>query len=316
MAKLEAAKASVKGLKAVINGSRLQRDIKMSFERFGLTKGTWMAIRSLPAARALFDTLPSMEALSAIGTTDVAIKQTRVSTTAVVADWLDNTADGVSGFLDTALYHLKGLSTTIGEITDSFDEGAEIYVDAEVYALHADTRLTQIKNLYRALVTIGKIDPEGSKDDYKDDIDTTRSYLSTISGMCRMGYDDIPGPAGMYCVEELTRAPLISLGYDEDKLIQLGDDVTTLLLRAETLIVKQGKMLSDMLGRKSAEIRDRENEQEEAMGHVEISQEEVLEAASVMTEYMELLVCALDCTGHIALNTLNTMTVASGLTTS
>lgn len=306
IARLENLRSSVKNLSHLIQGFKLQKDLKTSFEKFGLTKGTWMAIQSLPEARALFTEIPSLESLNAVGTNSVDIKSTKISKTAVIADWLDNTADGVNNFIETSKYHLNGLVTSLEEIADSIEKFG-IY-DNVVYAVSEEKRYEQCEHLQMAFDILKTVDPGNIDHSRLDDV---KEHLSHVNGMCRMGYDELPGPSGMYCVEELEEATLSELGYDVDNLIDLCEFICDLLEDSIDLIDAKGDLIASQLTQESDNIRSVDDsapvEENGITDESDISQEDkLMEHVSALNDYVSTVVCQLDCVGHVALNMLST----------
>lgn len=313
MAKLEAMHANVRSLTQVLHGARLQKDIQASVERFGLSKGTWMALQHQPAARALFTHVPAMEALSAVGSNDVEMSATKKSTSAVVADWLDNTADGLNDFTSTSKYHLDGLARSIEEAADTVEDHGHITEGYAIYAAPASVRLEQCMHLTRAAEILAAMNLESLD---KAEIEEAMDHLSHVNGMCRMGYDNLPGPAGMYCVEELKEGTFAELGYTYDNLLDLSDEVVDLIDDVLAIIKARGQEIMDALKHLASEQRTSEDAPAEEPGEVtdeaEISQEETMETKTdALSRYTVAVTCFMDCVGHIALNTLNTVTEAT-----
>lgn len=318
MAKLEAMHANIRSLTQVLHGVRLQKDIQSSVEKFGLSKATWMAIQHQPAARALFDVIPSMESLSAVGNTDVEMKATKKSTSAVVADWLDNTADGLNDFTSTAKYHLDGLACSIDDAADTLKDHGHFRENYVVYAAPASLRLEQCDHLTRAAELLRSMDLESLD---STSISEALSHLSEVNGMCKMGYDNVPGPAGMYCVEELEEGSFAELGYTFDNLLDLSKSVVDLIDDVLEIIKSRGEELMDALNHLASEQRalsDGPSEDPQPVEDVvvvdetDISQEDVLDTkVDALTQYTTAVTCFMDCVGHIALNTLNTVTEAT-----
>lgn len=318
MSRKEQVLNSLKALSSVISGVRLQNSVKASYEKFGLSKATWMALQHLPAAKAVFGEEPSLENLSAIGSSDIKLRESKHTTSSVVADWLDNTADGATNFVETAKYHLDGLFKEISDLAEEVDNADDLDDTAEVYDLPCDERYRQVSNLraaYRGLESITDDDTTASK------LEVVEGYLAHVSNMIPTADgNQIPSsPAGIGCVENLEEESIGSLGYTLDSTVALADDILDLIEDSINFVDAKGSLIAREMSLQADKLREAPNTPEEAtqpLEEAQVSQEDILEDSVLSTKYVSAMITFLDCTGHVALKFLDTITVIEKATES
>lgn len=289
----------LKKLSNLLRSIKLQKDVKQSFEKFGLSKATWMVIRHIPEAKVMFTEEPSLECLNAIGTANVSLKEHTSSTSDVVADWLYNSEDSASDFTETAKYHLAGLFKVIADLTDEVDEAEDLDESKEITDLPCARRRNQVDNLRSAYDAFTGLDAEGQG----VDLTKAKDSLANVYG------DDLSSAC---LAESLSTDTLENLGYDLESTVDLADALLDMIEDSITLIDDKGEFIATRMRSQAKSLKEGTNSTPDTdvpLDEAEVSQEDgEMDSISLTADIAMLYVAYLNAVGHISLKFLDTIT--------